>query len=349
MANKRIFYSCQQASIAPAGTTTFGASHTVHGLQSLGINTRFNLEQVFEIGQLAIYQNIENLPDVEITLEKVIDGYPLIYHLATKGAPSATLSGRSNIRSSFCASFFPDTNDSCTGTPNSEVECSGTFVSALNYNMPVEGNCTESVTLVGNNKIWRVPPASMEFAGQFSGNNDEPIGSGGVQRRQHVIFGTGARASVLPVDVDGIDVNGHNVQDSNGDFAAHVQSIRVSANLGREQMHELGRKGPYHRYVSFPVEVRTDIEVITTRGDLVSATEVGVLGDGNNLDDRTIVINLLEGTHIDLGTKNKLNSVTYGGANAGGRGGNATVTYSYTTFNDCTVKHPQDPTTALWP
>jgi hypothetical protein len=42
-----------------------------------------------------------------------------------------------------------------------------------------------------------------------------------------------------------------------------------------------------------------------------------------------------------------LQSVTYGGGNAGARGGNATVTYSYINFNDLIVQHPNDPTVAL--
>ena len=36
----------------------------------------------------------------------------------------------------------------------------------------------------------------------------------------------------------------------------------------------------------------------------------------------------------------RLSSVSFGGGDAGG--GNATVTYSYTTFNDFTVLHPSD-------
>ncbi|MBF9655980.1 hypothetical protein, partial [Streptococcus pseudopneumoniae] len=91
-----------------------------------------------------------------------------------------------------------------------------------------------------------------------------------------------------------------------------------------------GRKGPYHRYVNFPVEVRCDIEVLSTRGDMVEATEAGVLGNGNNLASKTIYIATTEGTKLDLGTQSKLASTNYGNANAGGKGGNATVTYSYT-------------------
>lgn len=350
MANKRIYYAVQEVAVAPVGTTTFSAAHAVHGLQSVGINTRFNLEQVFEIGQLAIYANIENLPDIEMTMEKVIDGYALIYHLATAGATSGTLAGRSNIRASVCLSIFDDTADSANAgaTQRSEVECSGVFISAVNLTFPVDGNATESVTLVGNNKIWRT--SSFRFTGKFPAANetpDAPIASGGVQRRQHVLMGTSG--SIFPADIDGLDGSGYNVADVAGDFGVHFQSIRVSCNFGRENLNELGRKGPYHRYISFPVEVRSDFEVLSLRGDMVSATEAGVYAGGSNLQERQIKIKLYSGLVVDLGVKNKLSSVSYGGANAGGRGGNATVTYSYTTFNDFLIQDPSDPTVALRP
>ncbi len=351
MANKRIYYGVQQVAIAPIGVTSITVAHAIKGLQSCGMNTRFNLEQVFEIGQVSIYQNIENMPDVEVTLEKVLDGHPLIYHLATYGSTSATLAGRSAVKTALALDIFNDTQDSASGVPITEVYCSGVFTSSINYNFPVDGNFTESVTVVGNNKVWRT---SGWYAnpGAFDGTGSEtsPLASEGVNRRQHIIFGTGVTACKLPAGVggvDGVDGSGHNVQDVNGDYGAHIQSIRVQANLGRENLNELGRKGPYHRYVNFPVEVRCDIEVISVRGDMVEATEAGVLGNGNNLADKTIYIATTEGTKLNLGTKCKLASVNYGNANAGGRGGNATVTYSYTTFNDLTVQHPQDPTVAL--
>jgi len=42
------------------------------------------------------------------------------------------------------------------------------------------------------------------------------------------------------------------------------------------------------------------------------------------------------GYAFDLGKKNRLSSVSYGGGDAGG--GNATTTYSYTNFNDLDVQ-----------
>lgn len=344
MANKRIFYAVQQVGIAPIGITTFGSSHTIHGLQSVGINTNFNLEQIFEIGQLEIYENVEQIPEVEITLEKVLDGYPLIYHLATSGSVTGTIAGRSNKKCQVALSIFSDDQDAASGTPLSQCVVSGAYVSSLNYNFPADGSFSESVTLVCNNKIWKT--SAFTFTGQFD-NTDTPraiSGSGGVNRREDFIYDTGAsNYTILPPDVDGISSSGTNNLDGNGDYGAHVQSAKVSTSLGRDQLVELGRRLPYHRYVNFPVEVRTDIEVISTRGDMVEGTEDGVEGDGSNLLHRHIRIKAREGTVLELGTKNKLSTVTYGNANAGAKGGNATVTYSFLNFNTLTVSHPQDP------
>ena len=72
MANNRIFYACQAVAIGNDGIVdiveqTDGDTYInqnsstkfnfVKGLQSVGINTTFNLEQAFEIGQISIYEN----------------------------------------------------------------------------------------------------------------------------------------------------------------------------------------------------------------------------------------------------------------------------------------------------
>ncbi len=331
MANRRIFYACQSASFRKIGVTTVPSTGLVHGLQSVGVNTKFNLEQAFEIGQLAIYQNIENIPDVEITMEKVLDGYPLIYHNATFGASAATLIGRSNVKAIVGLSIYSDVQNSASGTPLAQMECSGVFVSSLAYNIPVQGNATEQVTLVGNNKVWNT------FTNQTFNNLDSPSDSVGVNRRQHILFGSSA--SLLPIGIPGITASGTNEIDSTtNSYAAHIQSIKVSANLGREALYELGKKGPYHRYVNFPVEVRCDIEVMSLVGDQVQALE-----EATNLTNETIKIKMHDSTVIDLGSSSKLASVNYGGANAGQNGGNATMTFSYVTFNDMTVTQSSDP------
>ena len=74
-------------------------------------------------------------------------------------------------------------------------------------------------------------------------------------------------------------------------------------------------------------------------------SEDACTGIVDNLSNQVIRVATCEGTRIYLGTKNKLASVNYGGGDAGG--GNVSVTYSYTNFNDMTVMHPQDPSTGI--
>lgn len=347
MANRRIYYAIQQLQIAPDGTAVgaYASSHVVHGLQSIGINTRFNLEQIFEIGQLAIYQNVEGLPDVEVSCEKVLDGYKLLYHLATPTATTGTLAGRGSIKCQLLMSIYDDTLSSTSGSPISEVEMSGMFISQLGYNFQVNGPFTESATFVGNNKTWRT--SAFGASGAFAANNDTPLAASGVQLRQHIVFGSGAGApfsgcTLLPPSVHGLTEvgtgTGVNIETS-GIFGASIQSIKVSTNQGRDNLLELGRKAPYFRPLQFPVQVKTDIEVYCKSGDRINAIETS---DSNTSVGRVRIVTR-DSTVIDCGSQNRLESVQYGNANAGKNSSNATCTYSYLTFNDFTVTHPQDP------
>jgi len=163
MANNRIYWAVQGVAIAPQDSTAFTGTAIVRGLQTMGITTSFNLEQVFEIGKLAIYENIEDIPDIEVSMEKVIDGYPLLYHLSTSGATSESLAARSGQKCNVLMNIYGDTQDAASGTPETEVLMSGMYVSSVSYTCPVDGNCTESVTLVGNNKQWRSADFSINI------------------------------------------------------------------------------------------------------------------------------------------------------------------------------------------
>ena len=120
-----------------------------------------------------------------------------------------------------------------------------------------------------------------------------------------------------------------------------LQSVNISADFGREDLFELGKKGPFAKVATFPLEVTCSIEVISSGGDLVSAAAEGCATGltqcdvNNNLSDEPILIKLCDGTQIDLGQKNKLSSVSYGGGDAGG--GNVTTTFDFVTFNKLSV------------
>lgn len=336
--NKRLFWAVQAVGFAPDGSSSFTAAK---GVQSLGSNITFNLTEVFELGQISIYDNVEDTPDVEFTIEKLIDGYPLIYHLATPGAASASLVGRSTQRCIMAISNFGDVQNSASGTPNSQMTASGLYVSSLAYSFPAEDNATESVSLVGNNKVWA--SGSFTFTGGFT-NTDTP--ASGIMRRQHIQMGTGSGVgSIWPKGtngIPGIDANGYNPTRADGtSFAARIQNVSISTDLGREQLVELGRRNPFFRYATFPVEVTCDIEVLSMDGDFVGGTEAGLFGNGTNLSNQKIIVRSVWGDEWNLGDKNKLSSVS---SNISTDGSNVVDTYSFSNFNDLSIYSPSDPT-----
>jgi len=387
--NDRIFYATQAVAIASEGTaaSSYGTNNVAHGVQSIGITTNFNLEQAFELGQLEIYENIEGLPDVEVTMEKVLDGNRLLYHMAsafdssdnTSISPTDTgkLIRRSKVRADVRLGIYeedntnvfanaPATSSATAGDKQStEVYMSGMFISSVSYTVPVDGNATESVTFVGNNKKWFHSSTATDFSDMALVNvgsqpltnldgNDSPLAatsgsnsvagvlaSGGIQRREDVIM----TKSIFPKSIRGVvgtsAGNGYNA--TSEENRIHVQNFSCSTDFSREDILELGRKTPYARPANFPIEVSCEIEAITTEGDFVTALEEGnplldeTIASGENTENETIKLVLRGGYVFDLGEKNRLSSVSYGGGDAGG--GNATCTYSFTNFNDLDVLH----------
>lgn len=328
MAN-RLFYAVQSVQIAgPSGTLTTRNPDfdTVQGLQSVGMNTNFNLEPVYQLGQLELYDNYEEIPEVEITLNKVLDGQQTIYAMTMGEGKLVELA---NNRCGVRLNLYPDTNDSATGTPLASVQCNPSYLSAVSYNFPTEGNFTEEVTLVSNDKVWLTG-----LAGVGSTQPSLPTATGvGILRRGL----WNKSATVIPTGAGG-GVNGS----LSGGIPAgcKINSVKVSMNLGREQIRELGSRTPYYRYIKFPVEVSTEIEVTATTGDMAGAegSSNSACNNPKALANKEIKIALCDGTVIDLGKKNKLTTVNYAGGDTGG--GNATITYSYRTYNEFTYTSP---------
>ena len=391
-ANNRIFYACQMVGLSGLGTQESfneagitvsdgvdasggGGTGTgmpiAHGVQSVGITTNFNLEQAFELGQIQIYENIEGLPDVEVTMEKVLDGYPLLYHMATPSAEQTSLVGRSKVRCDAALGIFSDAFDSVTDSgskpyPEVEVYLSGLYVGNISYTIPVDGNATESITLTGNNKEWitasgdmHITSNQLEFGEQSgytkdlsgflgSGLPDQPQALtdklGGIQRRENVMLSK----SILPQAIYGVSgkAKGNAWNSSTETPRVHIQNVSVSTDFSREDILELGRRTPYYRAPGFPIEVTCEIEAIAISGDFVAAYEEGdpahdgTWNEGDNTSEETIRIHLQDGTVFDLGKKNRLSSVSYGGGDAAG--GNVSITYSYANFNELDVLHPKD-------
>jgi hypothetical protein len=334
MAN-RLFYAVQSVQInGPSGTSQQSNTEydTVQGLQSVGMNTNFNLEPIYQLGQLELYDNYEEIPEVEITLNKVLDGNQTIYGMSMGTGKLVNLA---NNRCGVRLNLYPDTNERATGVPAASVACTPSYLSSVSYNFPTEGNFTEEVTIVSNDKSWTASITDISTtddvgSGPVSRTADEN-GKIGILRR-----GQWSTTSVLPTGATG----GLNGSLSGGiPLGSKINSVKVSMQLGREQIRELGSRTPYYRYIKFPVEVSTEIEVTATTGDMAGASQ-GAAGCSNpkSLTNKEIKIILCDGMVLDLGQKNKLTSVNFTGGDTGG--GNATITYSYRTYNDFTFTAP---------
>lgn len=295
MPNNRVFYASQGVSVG--GTA-------VQGAQSVGITTNFNLEQAFQLGQLALYDNISLDPEVEITVSKVLDGEASIWSLSSTTGTS--LIDNANDTTTVVVGIGSDTSSSLSST--SAITCTGMFVSSVSYTFPVDGNLTEEISFVGNAK-------------SLSGSVSAPVTTTNtVLRRQNVNIA----GSTIPTEVAG----------------KNITNITISADLGRETMYKLGSLAPFHRFVNFPLEVTCEFEVSATDLDGVAVNLPSAACSGLAPNDRTIVIDVCDGTgstaySFDLGTKCKLTSVNYSGGDTGG--GNATVTYSYSTYNELDI------------
>lgn len=351
--NNRIFYAGQSVAITNHGDESISTGDMVHGAQSVSSTVSFNPEQAFELSQIEIYENIDGTPDVEVTIEKLIDGYPLLYHMATTGVGAGPngIVARSKQRCDVRIGIFDETQNNVAAGGDAEVEiyCSGMYVGSVSYNIPVDGNSTESITLVGNHKNWltgdtavtrkTIAAAVADFDGLDSPLALQELGSGGIQRREDVMI----EDCILPVSIKGVAGNGVGNGKVGGTNLVHIQSIAISTDFSREDVMELGSKNPYYRPAGFPVEVTCDIEAISTSGHFVSAYEngdpalVGTTQEGNNTQEESIFIKLRADIAFDLGSKNRLTSVTYGGGDAGG--GNVTTRYSYSNFNSLDVQH----------
>ena len=377
-ANTRVFYATQAATIGAMGNSSTAIIDTdagsaspkhkiVHGLQSIGVDTNFNLEQAYELGQLSLYENIEDIPDISVSMQKFLDGYSLIYHLgasynsAGSLITGTTLSGRADTRADIRLAINKTTDEAVAAEDSgvAELYCSGMYLSSVSYTIPTDGTATEDVTFVGNNKKWMVDDGDNQLLLMGGGNMDAGFGSifgtdepnttdNHVIRREDVQssgdVAQNGYHTVLPTIIQGV-VQGVGSFKGRAPIAAgylnttnvHVNSFTCSTDLGREQINQLGTRTPYNRYVSFPTEVTSAIEITATAGDNVTAVETA----RSNLSNHEICLVLTDSTILHLGRKNKVASITYGGGDAGG--GNATITYNFSNFNDLVVLHSGDP------
>jgi len=200
--NNRVFWAIEQVAIkdnaapptgavAPVNSREFstgvlasgideigGIWEVPRGLQSIGMSTTFNLEQVFQLGQVELYEYSERQPDIEVTMSKIIDGTKPLFLMVTDPAGANDIVARTtSYRVDVALQIYPDSQFRATGRPQSIVTASGMYLSNVSYVFPIDGAVTEDVTLVGNDKIWgSIVAVSGQTAGHDGGQGGgEPL------------------------------------------------------------------------------------------------------------------------------------------------------------------------------
>lgn len=319
--NKRVFYATQGVKLTPVNSNGVADDALIPGgIQSIGITTNYNLERVFQLGQLELYDFIENNPEVQITLNKVFDGTKPLFLITMGGTSTETemsiVEGQNN-RVNLDLYVHQDTNQGTSGVDAvSVLTCTGLFASSFTYTFPTDGNLTEEVTLVGNTKTWAAGGGGDEAV--FTEN----VNAKGLGRRWK--FNTAS--CVFPTGDGGIPVG------------SPLSNVTVSFDLGREAIYTLGQYVPYLRFVNFPLEITTEFTSIAQDGDYLNINEstYSCVSSDTATQDKSIVLVICgtgqgDSLTIDLGEKNKLQSVNYTGGDTGG--GNVQISYSFTTNN----------------
>lgn len=210
-----------------------GKWEVVRGVQSVGVTTNFQTEQAFQLGQVELYEVSERQPEIEATIEKVLDGTKPVFLMVTDPAfNTGIVSKLANYRCDIALGIYADTQTRAQNNPKSIQTLSGMYLSAVTYTFPVDGPCTEQITVVGNDKMWALLDSSVsghadaisvattnagadgeapegiplgafsglqELAGGTATANLTTVVGSGIQRREEVQI---AR-SVLPPDIPG--------------------------------------------------------------------------------------------------------------------------------------------------
>lgn len=247
---KRVFFGSSALAIRPttynsSGTPTTSSNwYAPAGIQSVGFNTSVAFEPMFQLGQTELYGRTESqAPEVEATITKAVDGTQPLYITLMGGNSAAASKQPTELALNYSElelAIFSENVPYASGAPESAVYCSGMYISNVSYTFPLDGMATEEITLVGDTRKW----LSSGNIGNWTG----PDASGG------------SGTAPAPYQRWSIDVNGSTLPSGIEDYP--IQNISVSMSMGREAIQEIGTRGKYLRYPTYPFEVTTDFEVI---------------------------------------------------------------------------------------
>jgi hypothetical protein len=292
-----------------AGSAVVIGSTVVQGAQSMGITVNFTLEQAFQMGKLALVDNIITDGEATFSATKNLDGNELMLGIFAGNAGNANdvgtlASTTANI------TLHSNTSDSDTSVSSGVTTIlTGAFLASVGYNFPSDGWCTEEISFVSSAKGFGTATTSAPASTKKS-----------VAYRHHIgVFFGGTE-----------------------DTTSNYTNASVNTDLARESMFKLGQLSPYYKYANFPFEVTVELTVANTTVDQTQVNLDALPGCAPQAQGSTIKIDVCDVNGSSTDAKYSvtvsgavLSSVSQDGGDTGG--GNASTTYTYTSYNELLV------------
>ena len=293
-----------------AGSAVVIGSTTVQGAQSMGITVNFTLEQAFQMGRLALVDNIITDGEATFSATKNLDGNPLMLGIFAGSAGTAndvgTLANNTQTITLHSNSSDSDTSAS-TGV---STTLTGAYLASVGYNFPSDGWCTEEISFVSSSKGFNSSSTTSAPASTTKS----------VAYRHHISVSFGGTE----------------------DTTSNYTNASVNTDLARESMFKLGQLSPYYKYANFPFEVTVELTIANTAVDLTQVNLDALPGCAPQGQGSTIQVDVCDVNGSSDSAKYSvtvsgavLSSVSQDGGDTGG--GNASTTYTYTSYNELLV------------
>lgn len=261
--NKRIYYAVQAVAAEPIDSdgSKLGEKIKLQGLQSIVLNTKFDLDPVSQLGSLETYDVSLQQQNIEMTLIKTIDNKPPLYLLLTQGSNGD--SNNKNLvdlgarKSDLYLGIWNDTNNMASGSPIQTLMCTGMVISSVEYNINLE-KLSETVTLESSSKEWLESGDENELPAQNP--QDQPPDTVQVAARYNLDFDN----SILPTGSGGIYGNISDLR---------LLSINIKCNIERDKIYQLGSMVPAAYRIINPATVTCSIETIMSSSEFAKFHE----------------------------------------------------------------------------
>lgn len=219
--------------------------------QSVTVTSRTNTQPISAIG----YRGVAGISDMIGTVEVALEGI-LCFSASGSGVyPLATASGNGLLDKSlydFVSQWGgivvqtkgQDSNAGSQSDDGRFCVSYGMFLTSLSYTFAQNTNVTTSWNFVGYNCIWGDMGATDLYPTMGNGVNLIPLTS------QYLDVEMKYAGTTVPVD--------------------GVQSVTFNATLNRDEVYQLGTKGPFDRPVRFPFEVTATIEVLADYASMLN-------------------------------------------------------------------------------